>query len=230
MKSLILSIIFLCCGFAANTSASLTGTYYNLSSDHPDMERWITGLDTGYVESTLSGNMPTLTDYGKTRVIQWDWWQPKYQVFQRIDSDDDLRHNFSKSWFPVNTGLNNDPYDFAVHWSGRFYVDEDKDYTYSMGSDDDSWLFIDKQLVLDLGGVHSITWKKYTVSLTKGYHDIDIFFAERHIVESGFQLNFFSDLEPTPVPGPSAILLFGSGLVGLVGLKRKIKGLSGPRA
>ena len=200
----------------------LLGTYYNLSSGHPDMERWITGLDLGYVASTLSGNIPTLTAYGATRVSQWDWWHPMYQVFQRMDSQADLQSNFSGSWFPVNTGLPGDPQDFAVRWEGQFYVAENKSYTYSMGSDDDSWLFIDNQLVLDLGGVHGMTSNNYSISLNQGYHKIDIFFAERYVVESGFQLNFFTDLQPIPEPG--SILLLGSGFlgIGIIGwLRRK---------
>jgi fibro-slime domain-containing protein len=197
-------------------SAGLYGTYYNLASSHPDMEVWNGG--TGMVESTLTGATPTLT--GSANYNQFDWWDSSYSSFSRLDSDADLQTGFASSWFPLNEGLEGDPYHFAVHWSGTFYVDEDKSYTYSMGSDDDSWLFIDDGLVLDLGGVHGMTYANYTIDLTQGYHTIDIFFAERHTSQSGFQLNFFSDLEPVPVPGAALLGMLGLATAG-TRLRRK---------
>ena len=206
-------------GLAVSANAGLMGTYYNHSKDHPDMETDITGWLPGLVESTLTDPTPTLTGAATGKIFQFDWWDGS-PVFSREDSKTDLQTNFASSWFPVDEGLSGDPYHFAVHWSGQFYVDTDKAYNYSMGSDDDAWLFIDNQLILDLGGIHGVTYTNYTVPLTKGYHDIDIFFAERHVVQSGFQLNFFSDLEPSPVPEPATMVLLGFGLVGLAGLGR----------
>ncbi len=201
-------ITALCLYIAAPASADLLGTYYNHSDAHPDMQPspWNGGV--GMVNSTLTGASPTLN--GSADYSQFDWWDSQYKVFSRNDSDADLQTGFASSFFPISNSLPGDPYHLAVKWTGRFYVDENKSYTYSMGSDDDSWLFIDDALVLDLGGIHGMTYTNHSISLTKGYHDIDIFFAERQTSQSGFQLNFFSDLEP--VPAPSAFIL---GILGL---------------
>jgi len=208
-----------------SASAGLMGTYYNMANTHPDMGSTITGLQTGWVESLLTGSMPTLTAAGAANINQFDWWDASSPdvnfAFSRVDSDADLNSGFGSSWFPIANTLPGDPYHFAVKWSGSFYVDADQIYNYQMGSDDDSWLFIDNNLELDLGGIHGLAFTNDDVFLSQGWHSIDIFFAERHTSQSGFRLNFFSDLEPDPIPEPATLLLVGAGLIGAAVVRRR---------
>ncbi len=56
----------------------------------------------------------------------------------------------------------------------------------------DSWLFIDGELVIDLGGINGINRKSASVYLDQGPHEIDIYFAERHVDQSGLKFEMIS--------------------------------------
>jgi fibro-slime domain-containing protein len=145
-----------------------TGRYFNLPGDHPEVEGNITGV--------VKGDCP----------FNHDWYDDIYFSFERNDPN----LTFGGTWFPVDEGLPGDPYHFAVHWQANISVPTTGQYSFLMGSDDDSWLYIDDIMVIDLGGVHALEEEVGYVNLTAGIHELDIYFAERHVVESGFYFEF----------------------------------------
>lgn len=177
----------------ANVLTGYRANYYNLPNTHPDMEGTITGLVKGMVKDSLP---LALTGNGRRYINQFDWYDQQYLSFSRVDPD--LYLNYAR-WFPIDGNLPGDPYHFAVHWQAVLTVPTDGEYEFQMGSDDDSWLFIDGQKVFDLGGVHGLEVTVGKVFLTRGSHDLDIYFAERHQSSAGFYFRFTSnDLIITP--------------------------------
>ncbi|MCK5358341.1 MAG: hypothetical protein KAJ48_08090, partial [Elusimicrobiales bacterium] len=103
------------------------------------------------------------------------WYEPKYFSFAQVDPD----LNFGCNFFPINTDLPGDPYYFAVHWGATIEVPATGSYNYSISSDDDSWVLIDGQIAVDLGGTRKAKEINGLLSLNAGAHTIDIYYAER---------------------------------------------------
>ncbi|MEP7116406.1 MAG: PA14 domain-containing protein [Acidobacteriota bacterium] len=59
---------------------------------------------------------------------------------------------------------------YSATWQGWLQVDEAATYTFSVASDDGSWLYLDDALVVDNGGRHAVFERVGAVALTPGLH------------------------------------------------------------
>ncbi len=132
------------------------GLYYNLPENHPDIR-------TSAVESW--------SKIGREN----DWYNSQYFAFSRVDKN----LNFGAGFFPVNQGKPGDPHYFAVNWRAIIEVPKTDNYSYTVTADDDAWIFVDDQLTVNLGGVHSSKTEAKSIYLTAGYHKLEIFYADR---------------------------------------------------
>lgn len=209
--------------FAAQTAGavSLTGEYFTLPASHPDVERgngFLDGIDfeivTGLVESTLSPNdLPIVSDFGRTysgpsgsisdtnpdgEILWWSTESPYGVVSEKIqiDSAPFVFNNF----YP--DGFDDDATFFrSVHWQGSIDISSLTPVEFVLGADDDAFLFIDNQLVVDNGGVKPFNYTSTVVSnLSAGTYEVDLFFVDRHTTGSDIQFSI------TPVPEFSSIL------------------------
>lgn len=161
------------------------GEYFNYSRYHPDME-----------VNPYPGPTPTPTGH--------DWYDNKYKLYEQIDTD--LLFPTSM-WFPYDgtqwenkEGLAHD-YHFGMHWRARVTAPVAGNYSYSLASDDDSWVLVAGVVVINNSGTHAAQAKLGNIYLVTGDNLVEVYFTERHTVESGFGFSFTTPgLTITPWP------------------------------
>ena len=128
-----------------------------------------------------------------------------------FDDRSDPLYSTRGGFFPVNNELfgnsRNDTknFHFTFELATEFVYRPGTNQTFTFIGDDDVWVFINDQLVIDLGGVHSaINQTVYLDRLTNmvpdGKNELRIFHAERHRTQSNFRIETTINLKNAELP------------------------------
>lgn len=230
----------------AQATTTLTGTVRDFTpSTSPDFESGVSGVTPGMVSSTLTGSAPTYIGSGGYGAVASassfnQWFGPaapsmSYGItLAETFAGSGIYAYTNNNFFPIdNQLLGNYAYGHNYHFTyqiaATFGYTQGAGQTFTFGGDDDVWVYFDKTLGIDLGGVHGFASQTVNLdtlfgpSKASGNYAFDFFFAERHTTGSNLTISTSLDLQSTPVSEPEtlAIVLTGLGLLGVVGRRRK---------
>ena len=217
---------------AAPAYADMSVSYFSAANDGKDFGPTVCcyishdevlttlGPDGLPVVNLASTSPRLLQDYDAT-THELTWFTPSAGVTNTSNTTI-TGNSFNNGNFntPDGTGPNDSQGTFQTAiFSGSFSFATAQDFTFSIGADDDAWLFVDGTQVVQLGGVHGNTIETDTVALSAGLHTFKLFYADQQAGGASLSFSIPDNVVvtvPTGVPEPAswALMVGGFGMVG----------------
>jgi len=224
MKAIIAFFLTFVLGSIAQSQDSLilTGTAYDFSNANSgtshangDFNRYLCGLQRGMVEDQLGDdNKPVLKDR-KNCVDSTDSFNQWFRSVDGVNIPYDVTLVFywdepsktykyrNNNFFPLdNMGYGGEGYyhNYGFCFELHTWFTYEKGQVFDFMGDDDVWVYINRNLAIDLGGVHSSSSDSVNLDylqLTEGTaYPLDFFFCERHVTESNLVISTTIKLDP----------------------------------
>jgi hypothetical protein len=216
-------------------TATLSATYYEVL-DGSDLDFNVNTSPNVALGSALGPNgLPVdsapfgVNDIGPGNQITW--WSPTLNSnVVETGTGTVMLPYASNMYAPNSTGNNDGSFFETAVFSGTFSLASASTVEFALGSDDDSFIYVDGTLFGQNPGVHGVTNVDFTSPvLDAGNHSIEIFYDDRQNVGAYLSLSLLSDVVVIPgVPEPAtwAMFLVGFGGIGFMLRNSRRKGVA----
>lgn len=224
---------------AATVNATLAAQYFRVL-DNTDADFNTTNTPNVANGSLLGPNgLPVATSpFGVNDVDpithEITWWSPALNSHVAATGTGTIALPYSSNMYPPNSTGGNDGTAFETAlFTGAFTLGSAGTVQFQLGSDDDSFIYVDGTLFGQNPGVHGVTNVTFTSpTLAAGAHSLEVFFADRQNTGAFLSLNLLSTdvvITPPPVAGVPepvswALMIMGFGGVGAILRRRRGSG------
>ena len=218
--------------WAGPVTATLSITYFEIADNSGDPDLAHNTPNVAADSELGPDGLPVVTSpYGISDVDpttqEITWWSPALNsnVVETGTGTITLPYD-SNMYAPDSTGSNDGTYYETAIISGTFYLATASTISFSLGSDDDSFLYIDGTLIGDNPGIHGVSTVDFTSpTLSAGQHTVEVFYADRE--QSGASLSLSLDssgvtIAPDSLPEPPALVLLLTGLAAVMVVRRHV--------
>jgi hypothetical protein len=172
---------------------------------------------------------PGISEYNHT-TGEITWWSPAMNTAVLSTGTGTISLPYGSNMYALNSTGTNDANAFeTAYFQGNFALSSTENVEFQLGSDDDSFIYVDGVLIGQNPGIHGVTNVDFTADgLSAGSHSLEIFYDDRENTGAFLSLNLLTSgvvITPPPigVPEPFTLSLFGVGLAGAAAMRRRVK-------